>query len=65
MLRETYDCNDENLIKRIVCDYIAGMTDRYAIQKYKQYFLPANNMAEESDSFLHTLALQNNLGKKN
>ncbi len=25
-----------------VCDYIAGMTDRYAIQKYTQLFLPRN-----------------------
>lgn len=26
--------------KRIVCDYIAGMTDRYAIAKYTELFLP-------------------------
>ncbi|HBY19617.1 MAG: deoxyguanosinetriphosphate triphosphohydrolase [Clostridiales bacterium GWE2_32_10] len=26
--------------ERMVCDYIAGMTDRYAIKKFKQYFLP-------------------------
>ena len=65
MLGQKYNCDDENLVKRIVCDYIAGMTDRYAIQKYKQYFLPANNMAEENDSLLFTLAEQNNLGKKN
>lgn len=24
--------------KRVVCDYIAGMTDHYAEQLYKQYF---------------------------
>ncbi|MCR4881601.1 MAG: deoxyguanosinetriphosphate triphosphohydrolase [bacterium] len=65
MLEQIYDCRDGNLTKRIVCDYIASMTDRYAIQKYKQHFLPANNMAEASDSFLYTLAQQNNLGKKN
>ena len=23
-----------------VCDYVAGMTDRYALMKYEQYFLP-------------------------
>ncbi len=27
---------------QLVCDYIAGMTDRYAIQKYTQIFLPRN-----------------------
>jgi dGTPase len=26
--------------ERIVCDYIAGMTDRYAIRVYQKYFLP-------------------------
>ncbi len=27
-------------IHRIVCDYIAGMTDRYALNRYKSIFLP-------------------------
>lgn len=27
-------------IQRVVCDYIAGMTDRYAIQEYKRLFDP-------------------------
>ncbi len=26
---------------RIVCDYIAGMTDKYAIFKYNEIFIPA------------------------
>lgn len=26
--------------ERIVCDYIAGMTDQYAITKFSEYFLP-------------------------
>ena len=25
---------------RVICDYIAGMTDQYAIAKYNEYFLP-------------------------
>ncbi|MDD6170473.1 MAG: deoxyguanosinetriphosphate triphosphohydrolase [Lachnospiraceae bacterium] len=25
---------------RVVCDYIAGMTDQYAIEKFRQYFVP-------------------------
>jgi dGTPase len=25
-------------IERIVCDYIAGMTDRYALEKYNEHF---------------------------
>jgi len=27
-------------VKRVVCDYIAGMTDRYAVTLYRQIFLP-------------------------
>jgi len=30
---------------RVVCDFIAGMTDRYAQRRYSQYFLP-ESMAE-------------------
>ena len=26
--------------ERVVCDYIAGMTDQYAIAKYEEYFMP-------------------------
>lgn len=29
-------------IDRVVCDYIAGMTDRYAVKLYTQYFMPSN-----------------------
>lgn len=25
---------------RVVCDYIAGMTDQYAIEKFQEYFIP-------------------------
>ncbi|PKQ28410.1 MAG: deoxyguanosinetriphosphate triphosphohydrolase [Candidatus Anoxymicrobium japonicum] len=35
---------DELTIK--VCDYIAGMTDRYALSKYKQFFLPRSWMVD-------------------
>jgi dGTPase len=27
-------------VKRAVCDYIAGMTDRYALDEYKKLFNP-------------------------
>jgi dGTPase len=27
-------------IHRVVCDYIAGMTDRYALDEYKKLFDP-------------------------
>jgi dGTPase len=28
-------------MERTVCDYIAGMTDKYAVDKYTQLFIPA------------------------
>ena len=31
---------DEVGLERAVCDYIAGMTDRYAESEYKRFFLP-------------------------
>lgn len=27
-------------VERVVCDYIAGMTDQYAMSKFAQYFMP-------------------------
>ena len=31
---------DTDDIDRRACDYIAGMSDRYAIHKYKELFIP-------------------------
>ncbi|MBC7231452.1 MAG: deoxyguanosinetriphosphate triphosphohydrolase [Actinobacteria bacterium] len=38
-LPEEYRGGDEDLRVR-VCDYVAGMTDRYAMRKYHEHFLP-------------------------
>jgi len=35
---------DEEGIERVVCDYIAGMTDRYAINVFNSIFIPARWM---------------------
>src|SRR3989339_456198 len=32
--------NDENSLRRSICNYIAGMTDRYAQEEYKKMFYP-------------------------
>ncbi|MCR5467711.1 MAG: deoxyguanosinetriphosphate triphosphohydrolase [Lachnospiraceae bacterium] len=31
---------EEENAARVVCDYIAGMTDQYAVNKFKEYFMP-------------------------
>jgi len=64
LIQNLYQCPDENLAMQIAADYIAGMTDRYAVKKYKQLFLPSNNLHEEKDSFLYKLATQNRLMEK-
>ena len=33
---------ENNDIDRVVCDYIAGMTDRYAVKKFKELFIPVS-----------------------
>ena len=30
--------------ERVICDYIAGMTDRYAIGEYRKLFSPEENL---------------------
>ena len=52
--------NDEE-IRRTVCDYISGMTDRYAIQKYEEIYIPQSLNSTTNDDFLFTLAKINNL----
>ena len=31
---------DDAALARLVCDYLAGMTDRFAVQQFEQHFLP-------------------------
>ncbi len=38
----TAELNDTPGRARAVCDFIAGMTDRYAEQRYAEYFMPEN-----------------------
>ena len=32
--------NPDNSREQIVCDYIAGMTDSYAVKKFQEFFVP-------------------------
>jgi len=42
--------------KRIVCDYISGMTDRYAIEKFRNHFIPIPMITKTGDDYLFRLA---------
>lgn len=48
-------------LKRTVGDYIAGMTDRYAIKKYKNLMIPTPMVQSDRDDFLYNLARKNNV----
>lgn len=47
---------DKDRAYRIVCDYISGMTDNYAIEKYKEHFIPAPMITKKTDDYLFRLA---------
>ena len=47
---------DETKIDTIVTDYISGMTDRYAVEKYKQLFIPVGLKSSINDEYLFKLA---------
>jgi len=38
--KEMYRFIDRDGYERVVCDYIAGMTDRYAVKKFRELFIP-------------------------
>ncbi len=47
---------EETRIERVVTDYISGMTDRYAIEKYKENFIPTGFHTSAKDDYLYKLA---------
>jgi dGTPase len=46
----------EDKIERVVTDYISGMTDRYAIERYKDNFIPEGFKNDSRDDYLYKLA---------
>ncbi len=47
---------EEYKIERIVTDYISGMTDRYAVEKYKENFIPKGLQSGAKEDYLFKLA---------
>ena len=45
----------EDIIKLAVCDYIAGMTDRYAVTKFEDLFIPKSAQTKKSDEQIFKL----------
>ena len=40
--KELKELTDDNDIDRAACDYVAGMTDRYAVKRFSEFFIPAS-----------------------
>lgn len=51
----TKNCDLEKA-QRATCDYISGMTDRYAIEKFKENFIPNQMASKTNDDYLYKLA---------
>ncbi|MBR6099588.1 deoxyguanosinetriphosphate triphosphohydrolase [bacterium] len=47
---------EESRIERVVTDYISGMTDRYAVEKYKENFIPIGIHCGTREDYLFKLA---------
>lgn len=60
-LKKKFPASTEKALKRTVCDYISGMTDRYAIVKFKELFLLTPLKYVQTDTFLNRMALLNGL----
>ena len=60
-LSKKYPSSSEKALKRTVCDYISGMTDRYAISKFKELFLVTPLAYVRTDTFLNRMAVINGL----
>ena len=56
-----YHSNDVLKLQRTSCDYVSGMTDRYALIKFEENFLPAPFIRKNDDGFLFKLAEMNGL----
>ncbi len=53
LLSKNYDIQKS---QRVACDYISGMTDRYAIEKFKENFIPSPMVSKTNDDYLYKLA---------
>jgi dGTPase len=47
---------DKDKIIRVVTDYISGMTDRYAVERFKEHFIPTGIKCSAREDYLYKLA---------
>ena len=56
LLKQKLPNQNEEEIKRTVCDYISGMTDRKEKKKFKENFIPRGYQSSTKDDYLFKLA---------
>lgn len=61
ILRISTNSTDEKMLQQTACDYISGMTDQYAVEKYSQIFIPRPIASINTDDYIFELAKQNGL----
>jgi len=47
---------EKSKITRVVADYISGMTDRYAVERFKEIFIPVGIKSGAREDYLYKLA---------
>ena len=62
-LKMIFPSSNINDIKKTVCDYVSGMTDRYVLIKFEENFMPKPLIQKNNDEFLLKLANMNGLKK--
>lgn len=53
--------SDDKKLQQTACDYISGMTDKYAVEKYMNIFIPRPIANINTDDYVFELAKQNGL----
>lgn len=53
--------SDTKKLQQTACDYISGMTDKYAVEKYMNIFIPRPIANINTDDYVFELAKQNGL----
>ncbi len=61
VLSTSFSSNDIQIVQRTASDYISGMTDRYALFKFEEVYLPSPLIRVNQDEFLIKLAQMNGL----
>ena len=57
-------CDNNKKIEQLVTDYISGMTDQYAIEKYKEKFIPKPIITKTKDENFLKLLYDNDINSE-